>query len=122
MRVKKSRDNEAIHGMREGEKVADIEKVKKGLRCCSDETCHKEQGCPYWDKDWPGSCQIKLHNEAREILEETKEESEIENFRDFMYERWFQNKITSEALAFVNLWISAYKAIKKKESEKNESA
>ncbi len=44
--------------------MIDIEKIAKGLECCSDEVCHKEEGCPYYDKAYHGSCQIKLHEEA----------------------------------------------------------
>ena len=50
--------------------TVDKDKVIRGLECCSYEVCPKDEVCPYQDKHFPGSCQIRLHIDALKLLKE----------------------------------------------------
>lgn len=57
--------------------MPDLDKVIEGLECCSQEVCpHPKTKCPYYDRHFPGSCQIKLHCDAVVWLRRMKKERE----------------------------------------------
>ena len=54
--------------------MADIDKVRRGLECCSEEICAGTD-CPYYDRQRHGTCQIKLHRDALEVIREVADDA-----------------------------------------------
>ena len=93
--------------------MADIEKVKQGLRCCDTGICN---GCPFKnekDETYPLFCQHVLNHDALSVIEE--QQAEIERMKtnegaieNLCVSGWMQNhdKEMMEDGTFFVMWLS----------------
>jgi len=44
------------------------DKITEGLECCTQESCPVDRKCPYSNKQLPGTCQLKLMNDALMLI------------------------------------------------------